>query len=1001
METFANAPLNLVSGISDMELVMRGGNLMLYTATRAGGGMLAIDIDAGMTLVDQEQIAPGTTLPAEATLDMIMVGGQPCMIVSGANQASVRAYQLEAAGGIGAALQLPGGLAGVIGAQTIVQVGGVSYFYAARANESTIQGYTVAADGQMAAATTKVLDGGQPGIDITAMTSVQVEGQTYLVVLSAEADVVRTFRVGPDGALGPPCTLGVPQGLGISDPSDVKVVQMVGVTYLIVASTGSSSVSVIAVGPGGEMRPVDHVIDTLDTRFQGVQSLATATIGDRVFIIAGGGDDGLNLMTLTPEGRLVLVAAQLQLPGMALDNITAMTARVVDGQIEVFVAGEGAGITRLRLDPGPLALAMVGGGDADTLTGSDAGDMLSGGAGDDLLTGGGGEDIVIDGVGQDVMFGGAGHDIFVLDADGELDRIGDFQLGIDRIDLSAWGRVYDIAALTIVATATGARITYQDETLEIVSANGLPIQPGAFRTSDFFPLWHAKPTPPAAGDPILGTTQADGLTGTDGDDEFLASAGADTIEGAAGFDCIAFREAVAAVRVNLGAPAENAGLAAGQVYASVEGIIGSRFADQLTGDQGDNLLDGGEGKDRLTGGAGNDTLLGGAENDNLNGGSGGDRLDGGAGRDRAAYRDAAQAVLVDLADPGRNSGDAAGDVYIGIEEVEGSGFSDLISGDSTGNALIGAEGEDTLSGRAGNDSLYGGDGNDMLMGGAGADRLDGGVGLDTASYADSATGLVIDLQNMLLNTGDALGDSFTAIEQFLLTTGVDNFFGNAEANTAFGGLGADALNGRAGGDALFGGAGTDTLLGEDGDDTLAGGAGADRLEGGVGRDQASYADAVAGVRADLVSVTTNTGDAAGDTYLGVEDLGGSAFGDTLSGDAGANILRGEGGHDSLSGQAGNDTLLGGEGNDTLVGGIGADCFVFDSGRDTILDFADNVDEIRIDTPLWGGTAPSIEALLATASVTATGLTLNLADGATLDIRGIFDASLLADDIVFL
>ena len=45
VETFTAAPLNLVSGISDMELVVRGGNLVLYTATRAGGGVLALDVD--------------------------------------------------------------------------------------------------------------------------------------------------------------------------------------------------------------------------------------------------------------------------------------------------------------------------------------------------------------------------------------------------------------------------------------------------------------------------------------------------------------------------------------------------------------------------------------------------------------------------------------------------------------------------------------------------------------------------------------------------------------------------------------------------------------------------------------------------------------------------------------------------------------------------------------------------------------------------------------------
>jgi hypothetical protein len=54
METFTAAPLNMVSGICDMELVVQGGNTLLYTATRAGGGVLALDVDAAMVVVDQK-----------------------------------------------------------------------------------------------------------------------------------------------------------------------------------------------------------------------------------------------------------------------------------------------------------------------------------------------------------------------------------------------------------------------------------------------------------------------------------------------------------------------------------------------------------------------------------------------------------------------------------------------------------------------------------------------------------------------------------------------------------------------------------------------------------------------------------------------------------------------------------------------------------------------------------------------------------------------------------
>ncbi len=59
----------------------------------------------------------------------------------------------------------------------------------------------------------------------------------------------------------------------------------------------------------------------------------------------------------------------------------------------------------------------------------------------------------------------------------------------------------------------------------------------------------------------------------------------------------------------------NAGDAAGDVFNSIEDLMGSRFNDGLWADAGDNTLWGHDGDDVLSGRGGNDTLIGGAGQD--------------------------------------------------------------------------------------------------------------------------------------------------------------------------------------------------------------------------------------------------------------------------------------------------------------------------------------------------------------------------------------------------
>ena len=302
------------------------------------------------------------------------------------------------------------------------------------------------------------------------------------------------------------------------------------------------------------------------------------------------------------------------------------------------------------------------------------------------------------------------------------------------------------------------------------------------------------------------------------------------------------------------------------------------FAASAT-NQADELV-GGADSDDINGLQGNDTLLGNGGDDILEGGEGSDVIDGGAGSDTAAYRLAAagadgKGLTIDLANPGNNTGEAAGDTYLSIENVIGSAFDDRLIGDGSAN---------------------------LLDGGLGVDRMYGGLGDDI--YVVSQTGdKAIELEKQ--GTDTVLSAiSYSLSGQFienLTLTGTDNI-------TATG----NSLN--------------NVLTGNSGNNTLAGGTGVDTA------DWAAATSALT-ITVDANGDGTVTGAGIGtDIFTGIENVIGGSSGDIITGNARSNRIDGGLGYDQMSGGAGNDTYvvdqvgdkvieLNSEGTDTVLSSI--------------------------------------------------------------------------------
>ncbi len=237
---------------------------------------------------------------------------------------------------------------------------------------------------------------------------------------------------------------------------------------------------------------------------------------------------------------------------------------------------------------------------------------------------------------------------------------------------------------------------------------------------------------------------------------------------------------------------------------------------------------------------------------------------------------------------GIDGSDNSGFSVAAAGDVNGDGFSDLIIGDPNGDSYAGET--YVVFGRAS------GFASAIDLGG-----LNGTTGFRLGGIdAQDYSGL------FAAAAGDVNGDGFGDL--VIGATGADPN-GDSTAGESYVIFGrapivAVSRTGSAVGQYISGGVHADTLLGLGGNDTLEGRALGDVLNGGPGSDAASYRHANNGVVADLSNPAANTGHAAGDSYVAVENLVGSSFNDALRGNAGANVLTGGKGRDALTGAGG-------------------------------------------------------------------------------------------------
>ena len=239
------------------------------------------------------------------------------------------------------------------------------------------------------------------------------------------------------------------------------------------------------------------------------------------------------------------------------------------------------------------------------MLGSDAAEAIQGGDGADLIADGGGA--------STPCSAGRGPTVCPWPRR-RSDVITDFQLGIDRIDVSAWGMIYSLAVADDPATATGARspmATRRCDHLHRTACRSRRAVPADRRHR---PLAFADPGAGSRGHHLRHRP------GRRPDRQRRGRHVHRLVRGGFSHGGRRVRHhhpdpRHGGDRIYLDVPNQDNNIATGQIFQSIEGIVGSAFSDNLVGNAANNGIDRIDGHDRLAGSGGNESLYGGAGND--------------------------------------------------------------------------------------------------------------------------------------------------------------------------------------------------------------------------------------------------------------------------------------------------------------------------------------------------------------------------------------------------
>jgi len=462
-------------GLSDLEIISIGARRFIVAAGEAEGGLSSYEIMNDGTLIARDDVIfdAGSGTGNVRGLTSYVVNGVTYVVPMGRYDDNMSVYSVDANGVFTLEDSYFGSGFTNLVASVAVQIGGATVFFSAT-TAAGLDYYTINLAGDLTAPRAMNDTANTALGDVAVLEAGFLQGKTFLFVASSFDTGLAVYTVSASGNTVQTYYL-EPGLVGFNAPSAIAAVQVGPRAFIIMASAETDALLVFRVSVGGKLNLVDSMIDISETRFSRASVLEPFEVDGRQFLLAAGADDGLTLFEIDYRGRLKLLDVLADQFDTTLNNISDIEVTEVNGQLYAFVSSPTeSGFTQFLLDIRP-GTVFRGGPVQDTITGTSGDDTIFGHGMNDILDGGAGNDRLVDGRGRDTLTGGTGADIFEFIADGQRDWITDFEIGVDRLDLSNYNGLYSYLDLDIRTRPDGAIIRIGDEILSIRSYDGQPI----------------------------------------------------------------------------------------------------------------------------------------------------------------------------------------------------------------------------------------------------------------------------------------------------------------------------------------------------------------------------------------------------------------------------------------------------------------------------------------------------------------------------------------------